>query len=89
MKRRPLIFFLFLFALLSCRHVTAGVITLEERDFLAPNDGLISFDASTGLEWLDVNYTHGESKLDILARLQDVNDVLAVGGTRPNPRPLH
>ena len=43
----------------------AAVITdLSERDWLTPGDGLLTFDASSGLEWLDLTVTVGNSILD-------------------------
>ena len=43
----------------------AGVITdLSERDWLTSGDGLLTFDASSGLEWLDLTVTVGNSILD-------------------------
>jgi len=42
----------------------AGLITdLSEKDWAASNDGLITYDASTGLEWLDLSVTRGNSIL--------------------------
>lgn len=44
---------------------SATVISdLSERDWQTSNDGLITYDASTGLEWLDLSVTAGNSILD-------------------------
>lgn len=37
---------------------------LYERDWLTAGDGLITYDSSTGLEWLDLTVTMGNSILD-------------------------
>jgi len=43
----------------------AGLISnLSERDWLSVGDGLITYDRSTGLEWLDLSLTNGNSILD-------------------------
>ncbi|MCU7907004.1 MAG: hypothetical protein KZQ76_14425 [Candidatus Thiodiazotropha sp. (ex Epidulcina cf. delphinae)] len=42
----------------------AGLIDLSERNYLSGDDGLITYDATTGLEWLDLTYTVGNSILD-------------------------
>ncbi|MCU7906672.1 MAG: hypothetical protein KZQ76_12670 [Candidatus Thiodiazotropha sp. (ex Epidulcina cf. delphinae)] len=42
----------------------AGLIDLSERNYLSGGDGLITYDATTGLEWLDLTYTVGNSILD-------------------------
>jgi hypothetical protein len=42
----------------------AGLITdLSEKDWLAVGDSLITYDSSTGLEWLDLSVTRGNSIL--------------------------
>ena len=40
---------------------SAGLINLSSRDLLSAGDGLLTYDASTGLEWLDLTYTAGQS----------------------------
>ena len=45
----------------------ASLMDLSERDYLGKGDGLITYDATTGLEWLDINFTAGKSILDIEA----------------------
>ena len=40
---------------------------LVTRDLIARDDGLLTLDSSTGLEWLDVSLTKGLSVSDILA----------------------
>ncbi|MCU7919607.1 MAG: hypothetical protein KZQ95_14805 [Candidatus Thiodiazotropha sp. (ex Epidulcina cf. delphinae)] len=42
----------------------ASLINLSERDYLSSGDGLVTYDATTGLEWLDLTYTVGNSILD-------------------------
>ena len=42
----------------------AGLLNLSERDYLSSGDALITYDATTGLEWLDLTYTAGNSILD-------------------------
>ena len=44
--------------------------SLIEQDLYSINDGLVTFDTNTGLEWLDVNETLGHS----------YNSVYAAGG---------
>lgn len=40
------------------------IIDLDERDYLVAGDGLITYDKSTGLEWLDLTFTAGYSMLE-------------------------
>jgi hypothetical protein len=40
---------------------SAAPINLSARDWLSLGDGLLTYDASTGLEWLDLTYTKGQS----------------------------
>lgn len=40
------------------------ITDLSERDWLNANDGLLTYDASTGLEWLDLTLTAGNSILE-------------------------
>ena len=40
---------------------------LQQRDYLTEGDGLITYDRSTGLEWLDVTFTQGLSMLEVEA----------------------
>lgn len=48
----------------------ASVITdLSERDWLASGDGALTYDASTGLEWLDLTVTLGNSIIDTEAEI--------------------
>ena len=42
----------------------ADISDLQERDYLIQGDGLITYDASTGLEWLDLTFTQGYSMLE-------------------------
>ncbi len=42
----------------------AVISDLTERDLLSHGDGLLTFDSSTGLEWLDLDLTLGNSILD-------------------------
>lgn len=52
------------FLLIVCGAANAGLITeLSERDWLSANDGLLTFDSSTRLEWLDLSVTRGNSIL--------------------------
>lgn len=37
---------------------------LEERDWRVPNDGLITYDSRTGLEWLDLTVTYTQTPKD-------------------------
>lgn len=53
------------FVLTNNAHST--IIDLVERDYLTAGDGLITYDKSTGLEWLDVNFTQGLSILEVEA----------------------
>lgn len=47
---------------LGSMSANSAVITdLSERDWLTSGDGLLTFDASTGLEWLDLTHTEGWS----------------------------
>jgi len=45
-------------------NVSAGVMDLYEIDYLATGDKLVTYDSTTGLEWLDLSYTKGNSILD-------------------------
>ena len=59
---RLLVFALLLF---SVQIVNGTVITdLSERGWITPDDGLLTYDASTDLEWLDLTVTVGNSILD-------------------------
>lgn len=50
---------------LGAMNASATVISdLSERDWLTSGDGLLTFDASTGLEWLDLSVTLGNSIID-------------------------
>lgn len=40
-------------------------------DYLTPGDGLITYDVSTGLEWLDLTATAGMSYNDVILQMQD------------------
>ncbi|MCU7929124.1 MAG: PEP-CTERM sorting domain-containing protein [Candidatus Thiodiazotropha sp. (ex Dulcina madagascariensis)] len=51
-------------ALILSSNVHSSIIDLHERDYLIDGDGLITYDATTGLEWLDLTYTAGYSILD-------------------------
>jgi len=42
----------------------AGISDLQERDYLIQDDGLITYDGSTGMEWLDLTFTQGYSMLE-------------------------
>jgi len=51
--------------LLTLGNAHATLITdLSERDWITDGDSAITYDASTGLEWLDVSITVGNSILD-------------------------
>jgi len=54
-------------ALFTSVHCHAGIIDLLEYDYLAQGDNLITYDRSTGIQWLDVTHTQGMSILDIEA----------------------
>ena len=41
-----------------------SITHLSSRDFTTHGDGLVTFDSSTGLEWLDLTVTAGNSVLD-------------------------
>ncbi len=48
-------------------HTTANatiISDLSERDWKTNGDGLLTYDSSTGLEWLDLTLTEGNSILD-------------------------
>ena len=74
---------------------------LEERDLATSSDGLITFDAETGLEWLDPTVTTGLSYSDVqagtgntwladgwrYATKQEVCGVTAKLGFAPSPCP--
>lgn len=45
----------------------SSILDLEEVDYLAAGDGLITYDKSTGLEWLDLTVTQGFSMLEVEA----------------------
>jgi len=52
------------FLLVLTTNAHSSIIDLHERDYLIDGDGLITYDSSTGLEWLDLTYTQGNSILD-------------------------
>lgn len=52
-------------AYLTIALATACNAALVERDLLNPGDGLITFDSSSGLEWLDTRLLGGEKPIDI------------------------
>jgi hypothetical protein len=54
-------------ALLSCVAVTANAKSLTSTDLFTSGDGLLTFDQSTGMEWLDVSATKGYTVAEILA----------------------
>lgn len=51
--------------LLLSAQSNAGIVGLLEYDYLSQGDNLITVDTGTGLQWLDVSYTAGESMLSI------------------------
>ena len=53
--------------ILALSFAGAANAALIERDRYNPNDGLITFDSTTGLEWLDVSETQGMSYNDVLS----------------------
>lgn len=46
---------------ISAASASAAIPNLSSRDYLASGDGLITYDASTNLEWLDLTFTVGNS----------------------------
>jgi hypothetical protein len=44
--------------------VNALVVDMSSKDWLSAGDGLITYDASSGLEWLDLTATFGNSILE-------------------------
>lgn len=55
------------FALVLTTNAQALIVDLHERDYLTLGDGLITYDSTTGLEWLDVTFTAGLSMLEVEA----------------------
>ena len=81
---------------LGAANAGATAITdLSERDWLTSGDGLLTFDASTGLEWLDLSVTLGNSINDTEAEsffgefrwatTTQVEDLTFVTGLTSNP----
>ena len=54
-------------AFVLATNVHSTIIDLVEKDYLTASDGLITYDKSTGLEWLDLTFTAGFSMLDVEA----------------------
>ena len=65
MKKTNIIFGVLALVLTNNAHST--ILDLEERDYLAAGDGLITYDKTTGLEWLDLTFTAGLSMLEVEA----------------------
>jgi hypothetical protein len=76
---RQIILLAAFFVTLTSQSIQAGVLVEREYRGLA---GLINFDPGTGFEWLDVNHTRNQSKIEVLARLNDPNDYLKTDGWR-------
>lgn len=63
MKRR------FLLLCLGCLSPLITDASLIERDYQSANDGLITYDDVTGLEWLDLTATDGKQPASLLESL--------------------
>jgi len=55
-------------------YCSAAQAVLVERDWLAPGDGLLTYDTETRLEWLDLTESQGFGSYD------DMSALLAAGG---------
>ncbi|MBI5556002.1 MAG: hypothetical protein HY885_00025 [Deltaproteobacteria bacterium] len=63
MKKTAFFFLVFLVVVSGSGASAWG--SLVSQDFLAPGDGLITFDSETGLEWLDLSATSAHSYLEL------------------------
>jgi hypothetical protein len=60
---------LWILALALTTNAHSNIIGLEKRDYLIASDGLITYDQSTGLEWLSPAFTQGLSMLEVDANV--------------------
>jgi hypothetical protein len=65
MRMKRTAYFFAVFLVLSVGSGAAAWGSLVSQDFLTPGDGLLTFDSTTGLEWLDLSATSAHSYLEV------------------------